>query len=330
LIFLYLANLHTDQKANTGMIRYGNDRSQQRNKNMIMAFFIGLIVLLLTISFTVASQTPGKRLIPISVLALIAGVLFEGKRVSEKWSTVFGITLVSLLFSLLALLPGKRESDYHFSNHIQMWPYWFIVFFAIFCVITQGDKVVPRFTEGITLLQSIAVTYWVIDYGFFNVEGYFIKTLMGIGVIFSLYSVFHAFTYVALTRGARLTLSLWSSLIMALFAIDNVYRVYQNEQIENTAEISHAAYIALQFFLLGISTIYIIQNMMMLIGFLPGKGTFFNAAYFRDVRELKNNHINRYSDRQVSIGYSLLCAFFASAVFGLNYYYQILPRHLAI
>jgi hypothetical protein len=117
---------------------------------------------------------------------------------------------------------------------------------------------------------------------------------------------------------------------MVLFAIDNVYRVYQNDQVESTADISHVSYIALQYFLLGISAIYIIQNLLMLIGFLPGNGTLFNAQYFRDVRELKDDHIKRYSDRQVSIGYSFVCALFTSVVFGLNYYFQILPRHLAI
>lgn len=263
-------------------------------------------------------------------MALIAGVLFEGRRVSQKWSTVFAITLGSLVFSMLAFLPGKGEHDYQISNHIELWPYWFIIIFSIFSIGMYGDKVIPRLTEGITLLQSIALTYWVIDYGFINSTGYFIKTVMGIGIILSLYSAFHAFTYTTLTNAGRLILSLWSSVVMVLFAIDNVYRIYQNELIENTAAISDGAYIALQFFLLGISAIYIIQNFLMLVGFLPGKGTFFNAQYFRDVRQLKNDHIDRYSDGQIAIGHSLLCSLFASAAFALNYYYQIFPRHLAI
>ena len=64
-----------------------------------------------------------------------------------------------------------------------------------------------------------------------------------------------------------------------LFAVDNIFRVYQNEQIEN-AEISHGLYIGLQYFLLGVSSIYIVQNFLMLFGFFPGKGTFFNDGIF--------------------------------------------------
>jgi len=62
---------------------------------------------------------------------------------------------------------------------------------------------------------------------------------------------------------------------MVLFAIDNIIRVYQNEQIENTEDLTHGLYIGLQYFLLGASSIYFLQNLFMLIGFFPqGKGPF--------------------------------------------------------
>ena len=153
---------------------------------------------------------------------------------------------------------------------------------------------------------------------------------MIIGLIFSLYSVSHAFTHSILSRTSRLTLSIWSSIIMMLFASDNIYRVYQNEQIENTADLTHGLYIGLQFFLLGVSCIYIIQNLIMLMGFMPGRGTFFNKQYFRDIKELKKDHVKRYSDRQVKILHSFFCILFTGTIFLLNYHYQILPRHVAI
>ncbi len=291
---------------------------------------IGLLLLALTIYVGFRMQSSGRRLIPISVLALIAGVIFEGRRISDKWLTVLLTALGSFVLSFLAFLPGKREHGYNFENHIEAWPYWFVIIFAILSIAFHGDKVIPKLTEGITLLQSIAVIYWVVDYGFIETNSLFLKSLMIIGLIFSLYSVFHAFTHAILSRTSRLTLSIWSSIIIMLFASDNIYRVYQNEQIENTANITHGLYIGLQFFLLGVSCIYIVQNFLMLMGFLPGKGTFFNAQYFRDIKELKGDHIKRYSDRQVSILHSFFCVLFTGTIFGLNYHYQILPRHVAI
>jgi hypothetical protein len=291
---------------------------------------LGLLVLGLTIYIGFRMNNSGRRLIPLSVLALIAGVFFESKRLTEKWLPVLLTALGSFIFSFVAFLPGKREHIYNFENHIEMWPYTFIFIFVIFSIIVNKDKVIPKLTEGITLLQSIAVFYWVIDYGFVDDDNLFLKLLMVVGLFFSMYSVFHAFTNSFLSRTSRLNLSVWSSIIMLLFAIDNIYRVYQNEQIEDTTDLTHGLYIGLQYFLLGVSAIYIVQNYIMLISFLPGKGTFFNAEYFRDLKELKSDHIKRYSDRQVSILHSFFCVLFTGTIFILNYHYQILPRHVTI
>ena len=291
---------------------------------------IGLLIIGMTIYIGFRMNNSGRRLIPLSVLALIAGVFFESKRLTEKWLPVLFTALGSFIFSFIAFLPGKREHIYNFENHIEMWPYTFFFIFIIFSIIDHKDKVIPKLTEGITLLQSIAVIYWVIDYGFVDNDNLFLKSLMVVGLLFSLYSVFHAFTHTILSRTSRFTLSIWSSIIMLLFAADNIYRVYQNEQIENTADLTHGLYIGLQYFLLGISAIYIVQNFIMLTGFLPGKETFFNAQYYRDLKELKSDHIKRYSDRQVSILHSFFCVLFTGTLFFLNYHYQILPRHIAI
>ncbi len=301
----------------------------QRNLNLPL-IFAGLLVLAVTIYLGYRISVSDRRLIPISVIAMIAGAIFEGKRLSDRWSTVLWIALGAFIFSFFAFIPGKREHHYNLENHIAMFPYWFIVSFAIASIINQEGKVIPKLTEGITLLQSIAILYWVLDYGFFDTNSVFLKILMVIGLIYASYSVFHAFTYATLSRTSRLRLSVWSSIIMMLFAIDNIYRVYQNEQIENTADITHGLYIGLQFFLLGVSSIYIIQNFIMLIGFLPSQGRFFNAQYFQDFRELQSSHLDRYSDKQVHILQAFFCVLFAGTIFGLNYHYQILPRHLAI
>ncbi len=64
--------------------------------------------------------------------------------------------------------------------------------------------------------------------------------------------------------------------------------------------------------------------------FLPGKKTFFNEQYFRDIKDLKSKHVRRYSEEQVSRLYALYCVLFAGTVFVLNYRFQVFPRHLAI
>jgi len=291
---------------------------------------IGLLVLVLTCYTGFRIYNADRRLIPLSVLTLIAGVFFESKRLSDKWQIVMLKALGSFIFSFIVFLPFKREYPYSFENHIQAWPYMFTLLFIIFSIAFHGEKVIPKLTEGITLLQSVAVVYWVLDYGFIDTSSLFLRSLMVVGLIFALFSAFHAFTHTELSRTNRLTLSIWSSVIMLLFASDNIYRVYQNEQIESTADLTHGLYVGLQYFLLGVSAIYIVQNFLMLLEFLPNKNKFFNAQYYREVKQLKSTHIKRYSAMQVSVAHAFFCLLFSGTIFALNYHYQVLPRHVAI
>jgi hypothetical protein len=158
----------------------------------------------------------------------------------------------------------------------------------------------------------------------------FIIALLVIGSLFSIFSIVNALTDLPLTKNNRFVLSLWSSIIMMFFAIDNIIRVSQNDAIETVSSLSVGFYIGLQYFLLGISSIYFLQNFFMVIEFLPGKTTFFNKQYFKDIKELKKKHIDRYSACQCNKIHSLFCLVFACTIFGINYYYRIIPRNMAI
>lgn len=117
---------------------------------------------------------------------------------------------------------------------------------------------------------------------------------------------------------------------MMLFSLDNIIRVYSNEEIEKAKQISDAFYIGLQFFLLGVSAIYMMKNFFMLLEFLPGKNRFFNAEYFRELRILKNEHIERYSENQIYVRHAIICIIVTSGLYFVNYTFRILPTHTTI
>ena len=291
---------------------------------------VGFLSLILLFFISHRMYITERILIPISIFALIAGAVFEAKRITEKWWIVISTTLISFFLSFLAFLPGKREHNYNFENHIEIWPYYFLFFFLIFTISFNKDKVIPKLTEGITLIQSIAIIYWVVDFGLIISDSRFLIILISLGLLFSAFSIFHAFTHIDLTRTSRLTLSIWSTIIFVLLATENIIRIFHNEQIENTEDITSGLYIGLQYFLLGISSVYIAQNYFMLIGFLPGKGTFFNQQYFKELKELKSEHIKRYSMEQTNVLYSMFCIVFTSGIFYLNFHYKVVPKHIAI
>lgn len=287
---------------------------------------VGVLGLALTIYIAYRTSMSDRKLFSISLLALFGGLLFESFRVSDNWKTVIVIFVGSYFFSLLSFLPGKREQYYNFENHIQNWPYFLLFFFALAFAITHKDRVTAKLTEGITLLLSLSFIYWTIDYGFTKYSNWFAISLLGIAFLLTAFSILNALTSIHLSKGVRLTLSIWSTVILFAFAIDNIIRVFSNPDIESSKYMSDGLYIGLQYFLLGVSAVYIMQNYMLLAAFLPSK----NGNYRNDLKENKKDHIDRYSNQQVSIGHSLFCILYAGTIYWLNYTYQVLPRHTII
>jgi len=291
-----------------------------------IAIILGVLALLLTIYIGYRTSISDRKLFSVSLLALFAGLLFESFRVSNNWKNVIYIFVGAYFLSLVNFFPGKYEKIYDFENHIETWPYFFIIYFAIAFAIINKDKVTAKLSEGITLLLSLSLIYWTIDYGFINYQNWFAITILTITFILSAFSILNALTNIQLSRSTRLILSIWSTIIMFAFAIDNIIKVFSNQDIESSIYLSQGLYIGLQYFFLGISAVYIMQNYILLATFLPNK----NGNYKNELKENVKVHIARYSDKQVSIGRSVFCILYAGSMFVLNYKYQVLPRNTMV
>lgn len=244
----------------------------------------------------------------------------------KNWKFVFFKFIGAYLLSFLSFLPGKKEHIYNLDNHIQFWLYAIIFFYILISTIFFGEKIILKLTEGITLLLSLSLAYWVIDYGFINVDFILIKILLIVGLLFAIYSILHSITYIPLTRTARLVLSIWSSIIIFTFSIDNIFRVFTSNEIENSEFFSEGLYVGIQYFLLGISSIYILQNFILLTDLLPSK----NSSYKKDLILAKKAHIKRFSNIQVARKNSLICILYCFFFYYLNSQLEILPRHTMI
>ncbi|WP_343632710.1 hypothetical protein [Fluviicola sp.] len=286
----------------------------------------GIIGALLTVYIAYRASISERNFFSIGMLAMLAGLLFESFRVLENKRSIFGTFIFAYLFSLIAFIPGKREHNYNFEQHLEGWPYFFLVIYALFFVIIHKDRFTAKLNEGITLVLSLSLIYWALDFGVTRYHNWFSISVMTIGILLCMFSIAHAVTYMPLTRTVRLTLSIWSSIILSAFAIDNMAHVFSNPEIENSKYLSEAVFTGIQYFLVGVAAIYIMRNFLLLVSFLPSK----NGNYKREIREGKQEHMERYSDKQARIVYSVVCIVFVGLAYWLNHRYQILPGHTAI
>jgi hypothetical protein len=293
---------------------------------MPFAIILVIVALFLTIYIGYRAYISDRNLFSLSLVAVFAGLFYESFRISENWKHVIYKFIGTYIFSLLSFLPGRKEQVYDFEIHIEIWPYYFIFCFSILSIIIHQDKLIAKLTEGTTLMLSLSIIYWTLDYGFLNIDHWFAKTCIIVALLFSLFSIVHALTYIKLSRSVRLTLSIWSTVITGIFAIENIIKVYSNGDITSTQYLPHGLFISLQYFLLGVSAIYIIQNIYLLFSFLPSR----NGNYRRELKETINQHIDRFSPNQVYIFQSVLGILYTVVIYGTNHKYQIMPTHMAI
>ncbi|MDO5969763.1 hypothetical protein Q4Q35_08085 [Flavivirga aquimarina] len=299
------------------------------NKITIILIIIGIFILTFLGYIIFRTYQSQNSLLSIMTIPLILGIVFENRRLSSDWKDILLKITIALALSFIAFLPGKNERNYSFEHHIEIWPYFFIGFFVLASVIHHEKKIIPKLTEGITLLQSISIIYWIVDIGFLNLKNVFVYLLIGIGLVFSIISFIHAFSYIKLTRNARLFLSIWSSVIMIIFAVDHIYRVFNFNYFVDYKIINDGLNV-LQYFLLGVSLIYIFQNAIMLLEYFPSKSRAYNKEHLKDIRKMNKTHIERYSTNQIRIFDSLFALLFISGIYYWNYKCQIMPRHTLI
>ncbi|ROS05577.1 hypothetical protein EDC56_1114 [Sinobacterium caligoides] len=287
-----------------------------------------IIIAALFISYIGYRAYQGHVLLPITVIPLILGIAYENWRISSNWKQLARQISISLAVSLLSFLSGVTEHSYNFEDKIREWPYVFSIIFVFLSLYDNEDSIKQELTEGITLLQSLAVIYWISDIGTSQLIWSYQFFAVFVGIVFCIFSFLHAFTYLELTKLSRLFLSIWSAIIMIIFAADNAYQTYHFSSHENY-QIFEEALNFLQYFILGTTLIYTAQNIMLLLPYLPGKG-FFSRDNFDNIKESNKKFTERYSPQQIKISDSIIAVIFTAGVYYCNYHFKLVPRNTMI
>lgn len=287
-----------------------------------MAIILALILLSCYLFYRIYIND--KEILHLYFLPLLLGLTVEYWRISKSFSTVVFTAIGALVLSFFNFLPSKHEHGYNFDDHLAFWPFAFLGTFTFIAMFNQFAKATKRLTEGITLLLTLSINYWILSHGYWDSECFIIKILIVVNGIFSAYSIFHSISYRKHSKASLFVLSVWSSIITLILSFDNILKVYQNKDITHMTSLSESSFAFLQFFFLGISSIYIAQNIIMISAFLPGEN------YLDTVREIADVHIERYSDEQVYLFDAVLVLIISLVAFGINYKYQYLPANFMI
>ncbi|WP_461100156.1 hypothetical protein [Spirosoma luteolum] len=279
---------------------------------------IFLSVLAFSLLFTIGylfnkTIVADRKIFQLNFVALLLGLTFEYKRIVKQWTTVLWTAFTAFIFSFFGFVQYKGEKTYSFIDHLERWPYFFLGFFIVFATIVYVEEGPKKITEGITLLMTISFNYWFIATGHWKSDHILMKGFLLLNLLLSGFSVFNSLSYRALNSNTRLLLSIWTALLTLVLATDNILKLYKLRDIEHSTNLDSAILVFLKFFFLGISSIYIAQNIALIGAYFPGKG------FVENSRDINKKHVDRFSNDQVYIGESIIIIFISCSVYTLNY-----------
>lgn len=177
-------------------------RLNQINRKAKFAIAIFLIALLVPTYFVIARASETEtRFIQLNFIALLIGLIFEFIRISMNWRLVLWASIGCYAFSFVAFFPYKNESPYIFEDHLENWPYIFLGLFIIVALFSQYSKTTQKLHEGLTLILSLSINYWIIANDYWATSTVFAKILIILNGVLSLITIFNAVSYRELTRG---------------------------------------------------------------------------------------------------------------------------------
>lgn len=85
-----------------------------------------------------------------------------------------------------------------------------------------------------------------------------------------------------------------------------------------------------QHLFLGISSVYIIQNIYLIVSYIPTENWNEMKRYKKNRKNITAFHISRFSDKQVRRTHAAICFIACGLLFGINYLLDFVPANLAI
>lgn len=119
---------------------------------------------------------------------------------------------------------------------------------------------------------------------------------------------------------SKLVLSIWSSIIMLVFALFYFLKIIELDIVPNN-NLNDNVIIFIQYFFFGMSIIYSTQNIWLLIRFFPDKHE--KPSHYKSrIKKLCKEHSARFEDFQLSKANALICIVTVSSIYYFNSVYN--------
>jgi hypothetical protein len=308
-------------KRKTKSIKKKKTKSFLSLPNNNWLYFVLLIPIFFTLYLFFYMYSHEQRLIPFYFISLYIGIFYSSYMLTKQTDSIILCTIIAYYASFLTFIP-KLNAEYNLDSRITTWPYVFLFIYLAIITIQFKNKTMPKISEGLSFLFSISLLYWLYDLNKWSLATAFATPLRLIITLYVGFAVLHAFTQFKLNPVTRFILSLGTSLIVISLAIHNILALYQRGDLLQQTTLLEEMSIAIQYFLLGTSSIFLFMNVMLIIQFLPNKYT---RNYINDLKEVYNDHIERFSQSQLTIFEALLALIITTPLFYLNHHYQWFP-----
>ncbi|WP_116107341.1 hypothetical protein [Lewinella sp. IMCC34191] len=280
---------------------------------------VGALVALAILYWEIEGTGDTNLLFPI--LAACAGLLYESWRITRNRRHVAWTLLAATYLSLPFSVPHDR-GDFEAPPSLVVFASLLFGFYCVVFAVINYKRILPKRSEGQAWLLSLCYLYWLLELWQSGISFPVWLALAGTGIIPLTISGFHAFLPLPLTQWVRTWLSIWCVFVILALGIDNGTYVLSSLWDWTTPHPLDFTTRMLAFFLLGMSAIYVAHNLMQIMEML----SLDKLGTRKEKRQIRRRHILNFSVRQIPAWQSALCLAYAGILFGLNFYFAVLPR----
>ncbi|MGB3799391.1 MAG: hypothetical protein WA952_06215 [Lewinella sp.] len=263
-----------------------------------------------------------EPLILFRVLALISGLILESYLIVGKWRYV-GWTVIPVTMTGLLIAQPIEYNPYRSPSYLLNFAGYFVYVYCLVFVTFNQKRITPNRSTGQAWLLSLSFVYWAFE--LFRSGGPWPVWMIPVVVLAAIpvvISGFHALSGIPLSKFVRTWLSVWCVAINLMLGIDYGLSVFF-PSLEWGMPGSYSFEVTLlSYFLLGMSIIYIGNNMLQILEILPLHADMSKA----EKRQIRRRHMLRFSSMKVPFWQSAGCLVYALVLFVSNYVFGVLPR----